>query len=58
MRKLVGGTCSGGKVAVRDSCDGEAETKKEGIIYYPWSLSGVSVFLTKGRNDGWCSMGG
>ena len=41
----VGGTCWGGKVAVRDGRDGEAVTKKEDIIYYPWSLSGVSVFL-------------
>ncbi len=41
----VGGTCWGGKVAARDGHDGEAETKKEDIIYYPWSSSGVSVFL-------------
>ncbi len=35
----------GGKVASRDGRDGEAETKKEDIIYYPRSSSGVSVFL-------------
>ena len=41
----VGDTCWGGKVASRDGRDGEAETKKEDIIYYPRSSSGVSVFL-------------
>ena len=41
----VGDTCWGEKVASRDGRDGEAETKKEDIIYYPRSSSGVSVFL-------------
>jgi hypothetical protein len=42
-------------VASRDGHDGEAETKKEDIIYYPRSSSGVSVFYKKVRNLRWCT---